>query len=250
MPLRGSDSTGKERHRTMACILLIHGAYTGGWVWSRVAAELRAAGHHVLAPSLDGCAERAHLIRPGITTESQAEELAGLLFHEDLREVVLVGTSTGGMVLCRLAEIARARVGRLVFADALALRDGERVADIVRRPTAVSTALTTGPSREDAEGRLFAELEPGLRAWTLARYRQHPIAAMEAPVRLERFWDLPWPNSTVIWCRRSANPPQAHQRRTAESLNARWLELDTGHYPMLTEPVALARMILAGEGEG
>jgi pimeloyl-ACP methyl ester carboxylesterase len=234
----------------MACILLIHGAYTGGWVWSRVAAELRAAGHHVLAPSLDGCAERAHLLRPDITTESQAEELAGLLFHEDLREVVLVGTSTGGMVLCRLAEIARARVGRLVFADALALRDGERVADIVRRPTAVSTALATGPSREDAEGRLFAELEPGLRAWTLARYGQHPIAAMEAPVRLERFWDLPWPDSTVIWCRRSANPPQAHQRRTAESLNARWLELDTGHYPMLTEPVALARMILVGEGEG
>ena len=68
----------------MANILLIHGAYQGGWIWTRVAARLRAAGHLVLAPSLDGCGERAHAIRPGITTESQAEELASLLFHEDL----------------------------------------------------------------------------------------------------------------------------------------------------------------------
>ena len=68
----------------MANILLVHGAYQGGWIWTRVAARLREAGHLVLAPSLDGCAERAHAIRPGITTESQAEELASLLFHEDL----------------------------------------------------------------------------------------------------------------------------------------------------------------------
>src|SRR3954465_8883551 len=87
----------------MANILLIHGAYQGGWIWKRVAARLRGDGHLVLAPSLDGCAERAPAIRPGITTESQAAELAGLLFHEDLDAVTVCGTSTGGMVMCRLA---------------------------------------------------------------------------------------------------------------------------------------------------
>ena len=102
----------------MANILLIHGAYCGGWAWKFVSAELRAAGHHVLAPTLEGCAERASELRPGITTETHAAELAGLLFHEDLRDVVLVGTSTGGMVMCRVAELARDRVSRLVFADA------------------------------------------------------------------------------------------------------------------------------------
>ena len=73
----------------------------------------------------------------------------------------------------------------------------------------------------------------------------HPIAAMEAPVSLERFWGQPW-RATVIWCKGSANPPRAHQRRTADRLDARWLELDTGHYPMLTAPDELARMIMAG----
>ncbi|WP_158292035.1 alpha/beta fold hydrolase [Paracraurococcus ruber] len=229
----------------MARILLIHGAYQGGWIWTRVAARLRAGGHEVLAPSLDGCGERAHAIRPGITTESQAAELAALLFAEDWREVVAVGTSTGGMVLCRLAELAADRLGRLVFADALALRDGEALPDIVSRPTAVNTDLTSGPSRADAEGRLFAELDPATRAWTLERITQHPIAPMVAPVVLPRFWGMRVPTS-VIWCRRSQNPPVAHQRRLAEAMGAAWHELDTGHYPMLSEPEALARLIVAG----
>jgi len=41
------------------------------------------------------------------------------------------------------------------------------------------------------------------------------------------------------------NPPVAHQRRAQETLAANWHELDTGHYPMLTEPVKLARLIMA-----
>src|SRR5579883_3382784 len=119
----------------MATVLLIHGAYQGGWIWTRVAERLRAGGHRVLAPSLEGCAERRHALRAHITTESHARELADLLFYEDLTNVTLVGTSVGGMVLCKTAELARARIGRLVFVDALALRDGERLADVVtRRP--------------------------------------------------------------------------------------------------------------------
>jgi len=227
----------------MATILLIHGAYQGGWIWNRVAAALRAKGHHVLAPSLDGCAERAAGNRPGITTESHAEELARLLFMEDLHDVTACGTSTGGMVLCKLGELAPERLGRLVFADALALQHGEALPDIVARPTAVNTALTSGPSRADMEGRLFAELDPMTRAWTIDRVVHHPIAPMVAPVDLPRFWSMPWRDSRVIWCRRSQNPPLAHQRRLQEALGASWHELDTGHYPMLSEAAALAGLI-------
>ena len=229
----------------MATILLIHGAYQGGWIWTRVAARLRAAGHHVLTPSLDGCAERAHALRPGITTESHAAEVAGLLFHEDLREVVLVGTSTGGMVMARTAELAPDRIGRLVFADALALLDGEALPDIVQRRNVIRTDLSTGPTPEDMQGRLFADLDAETRAWTIARCTLHPVACMEAKVALPRFWSMPW-RASVIWCRQSANPPVAHQRRGAETLKASWHELDTGHYPMLTEPERLAALIEQG----
>jgi pimeloyl-ACP methyl ester carboxylesterase len=227
----------------MATYVLIHGAYQGGWIWKPVAERLRAAGHAVHAPTLDGCAERHHLVRPGITVATHAREIAELLFYEDLSDVVLVGTSSGGMVLCQAAAPARDRIARVVFVDALALLPGERVGQIVSRPaTHEITEVTTGPGRADAERRLFADLSPETRAWALARYTPHPVAALEAPMEPTRFWDLPWA-ATVIRCTRAVNPPEAHQRRTAERLRAAWHEMDTGHYPMLSQPDELARLL-------
>jgi pimeloyl-ACP methyl ester carboxylesterase len=227
----------------MATYVLIHGAYQGGWIWKAVAERLRAAGHAVYAPTLDGCAERRRQLRPGITNSTHAEEVAQALFYEDLENVVLVGTSSGGMVISRAAEQAGERIGRLVFVDALALMPGERIADIVKRPTPMATEVATGPTREDAEKRMFADLEPATRAWALARYTLHPLAAMNAPMELKDFWDRSW-KATVIRCRRATNPPEAHQRRTAERLKAPYLEMDTGHYPMLSQPEELTRLLL------
>jgi pimeloyl-ACP methyl ester carboxylesterase len=163
----------------MTTFVLIHGSYQGGWIWQRVAARLRGAGHTVYAPTLDGCGERKHQVRAGITTETHAAEITEMLFYEDLKDVVMVGTSSGGMVLCRAAETARERIARVVFLDALALVDGERIRDIVQRSTALPRGLTAGPSREDAETRLFADLDPATRAWALARYTLHPIGIYE-----------------------------------------------------------------------
>jgi pimeloyl-ACP methyl ester carboxylesterase len=227
----------------MATYVLVHGAYQGGWIWKPVTERLRAAGHAVYAPTLDGCAERKRHLRPGITVGTHAQEVADLLFYEDLGDIVLVGTSSGGMVVCRVAELAAERIARLVFVDALALLPGERIADIVKRPAPMTTELATGPTREDAEGRMFADLEPAVRAWALARYTLHPIAAMNEPMELGDFWDRDW-RASVIRCRRAANPPEAHQRRTAERLKAPYTEMDTGHYPMLSQPDELTRLLV------
>ena len=228
----------------MATYVLLHGAYQGGWIWQRVTPHLRAAGHTVFAPTLDGCAERRHALRPGIDTESQAAEVSEMLFFEDLKDVVLVGTSCGGMIAARVAETTRDRIGRIVLADALALFNGEAVSDHVKRPTAVTTDIGTGPSPEDAANRMFVSLDAPTKAWALPRVTPHPVAAMAAPVKLDSFWTQSW-NASVIWCKQSVNPPVAHQRRAAETLKARWYELDTGHYPMLTEPEALAKLMMA-----
>lgn len=226
----------------MATYVLVHGAYQGGWIWKLLGERLRAAGHVVHAPTLDGCGERHEQVRPGITVGTHAREIAGLLFYEDLRDVVLVGTSSGGMVVCEAAEQAADRLSRLVFVDALALLPGERVADIVSRPAGLATAATIAPTRADAESRMFADLEPALRAWALARYTPHPIAALEAPMEPTGFWDRAW-TAAVIRCKRARNPPEAHQRRTAERLKARYAEMDTGHYPMLSQPDELFRLL-------
>src|ERR1700674_2514431 len=140
------------KERAMATYVLIHGAYQGGWIWKPVATRLRAAGHLVFAPTLDGCGERKHTIRPGITVTTQAQEVAQHLFYEDLKDVVLVGTSSGGMVVCKAAELARDRIARLAFVDALALLPGEKVADIVKgRGPRETTDIASGPTAADAQ---------------------------------------------------------------------------------------------------
>src|SRR4051812_29017661 len=104
----------------MATYVLIHGVWHGGWIWKPVAIGLEAAGHLVYHPSLDGCGERRGSARAGITLDSQSREVADLLFYEDLNDVILVGTSAGGPVICRTAELRPEPIKRLVFIDALA----------------------------------------------------------------------------------------------------------------------------------
>ena len=226
----------------MTTFVLIHGAYQGGWIWQSVAARLQGAGHRVYAPSLDGCGERAAQLRPGITTESQAEEIAGLLYYEDLQDIVLAATSAGGMVAARVAETMRDRIDRLVFIDALALKHGEKIRDIVTRPSPINTELATGRSRQETYEKLLLELDPEMAGWAADRFGLHPIATFMQPVVLDSFWDQSW-NASVVFCRNSENPGEAHQRRCAEALDARWHALDTGHYPMLSAPDALSRLI-------
>ena len=226
----------------MTTFVMVHGSYQGGWIWQRVASRLRAAGHAVYTPTMQGCAERRHQAHAGIDTSTYVAEIADLLFYEDIRDAVLVGTSSGGMVVCGAAEAMRHRVSRLVLVDALALFNGERTRDIVKRPPAAPGVVTSGPSRQDAENGLFADLEPATQAWVLDRYTPHPVGTSEVPVRLTDFWDQTW-DATVIWCKNAANPGEAHQRRAAARLKAKWFELDTGHYPMLSMPDELTRLI-------
>ena len=156
-------------------------------------------------------------LRPGIDISTYVDETTDLLFYEDLHDVVLVGTSSGGMVVCGAAERMRHRVARLVLVDALALFNGERSRDIVKRATQVPPGLAYAPPREDAEKGLFADLDPTTRAWVLDRYTPHPTGTSEIPVRLTDFWDQSW-KATVIWCRQAPNPGEAHQRRAAARL--------------------------------
>ena len=228
----------------MTNFVLVHGSYQGGWIWGPVVERLRAAGHTIFAPTLDGCAERRHQLRPGIDTTSHALEISELMFYENLNDVVLVGTSSGGMVACRAAEQSRGRIAKLVLVDALALFNGERTRDIVNRTAPPPIGLAAGPSREDAAKSLFAGLEPAVLEWALDRYTPHPVGCSMTPVKLTDFWDQFW-DATVIWCKQAVNPGEAHQRRAAGRLKAKWHEMDTGHYPMLSMPYELTALLLA-----
>ena len=144
------------------------------------------------------------------------------------------------MVIVKAAELGRERISRLVFVDALALSPGEQVGKIVQNCPASNTVseLTTGPARADAEKRLFAERAPDVRAWVLRALYAASRGRTQAPMAPTTFWGSKWP-ATANRRRRAVNPPESHQRRTAERLHADYHELDTGHYPMLSQPEEL-----------
>lgn len=223
----------------MAVFVLVHGAYTGGWIWATVATALRRNGHLVYHPTLEGCAERAAALRPGITLNTQAKELAQLFHFEDLRDVVLVATSAGGLVAARAAEEARDRIQRLIFVDALLPISGETVAQINGRTRSNANGLEYGPGADKA----FLDIVPDkLRAWAQARYTHHPRAPLEEPVDLAVFWARRW-RAHVLRCSGASRPPESHHRRSATLLNATYDELDAGHYPMLTHANELSQYL-------
>jgi pimeloyl-ACP methyl ester carboxylesterase len=227
----------------MATYVLVHGSYQGSWIWKLVAQQLTAAGHAVYRPTLDGSAERKHNLRREITLKSVGQEVADLFFYEDLQDVIFVGTSSGGMVVCQAAEQAADRIRRLVFIDALVPLPGERVATINSRPPYDRTELVYGAPPEQARGRIFEDLPPDLQDWALARYTQQPLAVVDDPVDLKEFWSRTW-QVDVLRCTRSALPPQAHQQRTAAKLGGSYAEIEAGHYPMLSHPDEIARYLL------
>ena len=98
----------------MRTYVLVHGGWHGGWCWDAVAGKLRDAGAAVLAPTLSGLGERAHLIDAVTGPDTHVADIANLLDWRDLRDVVLVGHSYGGMITTGAATLAPDRISALV----------------------------------------------------------------------------------------------------------------------------------------
>jgi pimeloyl-ACP methyl ester carboxylesterase len=81
---------------------------------------MAAAGHHFFTPTYTGLGERAHLASPSNDLETHIQDVLGVLTFEDLREVVLIGHSYGGMVATGVADRAGGRVAQLIYLDACA----------------------------------------------------------------------------------------------------------------------------------
>ena len=89
--------------------VLVHGAWHGGWCWSRLAPKLRVAGRRVYCPSLTGLGDRAHLFAASVTLATHVEDVVALIEAEELHDFVLVGHSYGGNVITGVADRLRDR---------------------------------------------------------------------------------------------------------------------------------------------
>jgi len=234
----------------LATYVLVHGGGHGGWCYQRVARRLRAAGHEVHAPSLTGCGDRAHLVGPHVDLDLHTRDVAALLHSEDLRDVILVGHSYGGMVITGAADRAADRVGRLVYLDAANPVNGQSLVDVAG--PVIEMVRPFGEVRDGVElvllpapdaGLLYGVEDPDDLAWMAERLTPHPWACFEQPLDLQHedeLWAIPQYHIVCTSTLETRDPALMDRARSEGRL---W-DIDTGHDLMLTEPEATTQALL------
>jgi pimeloyl-ACP methyl ester carboxylesterase len=115
-----------------ATILIVHGAWVGGWRWRGVADMLVDRGHRVFTPTLTGLGERAHLNSPEVNLSMHGRDVANLIKYEQLENILLVGHSYGGMPVSVATELVPEGIIRsIMYMDAFFPEDGESLNDLV-----------------------------------------------------------------------------------------------------------------------
>lgn len=120
-------------------VVLVHGAWGGGWDWRPVDRMLTARGYDVYRVTLTGLGERVHLVGPDVTLSTHVADVVNTILFERLEAVVLVGHSYGGMVITGVADSIPERLAAVVYVDAFVPHAGESVADISGRLTGMPT---------------------------------------------------------------------------------------------------------------
>jgi pimeloyl-ACP methyl ester carboxylesterase len=230
---------------------LVHGGGHGGWCYDKVSSRLREAGHTVHAPSLTGLAERAHLLSADVDLDTHITDVTSLLATEDLRDVILVGHSYGGMVITGAADRAYDRIGKLVYLDAANPRNGQSLVDVAG--PMMNAARSLGRVADGVEvilcpdepgsGMFYGVTDPDDLAWMDRHLTPHPWKSIEQPLRLEhetKLWAIP---QFHIVCTSTLITRGAELVEKARSEGRLW-DIDTGHDLMITEPQAVTEALL------
>lgn len=174
----------------MARIVLVHGAFAGGWVWEPVRARLNDAGHSTETLDLPGSGADPTPVAE-VTLEGYGTRVCEVLAVGE--PAVLVGQSMGGMAVTQAAALRPDVITRLVYAAAFAPAAGQSLADLVTYPEAAD---------DQVQANLVVEGEPPVAilppakardalcnacteeqaSWAVSRLGAQPLAVFGMPV--------------------------------------------------------------------
>jgi pimeloyl-ACP methyl ester carboxylesterase len=229
-------------------VVLIHGAWHGGWCWDRVATQLRGAGYRVVAPTLPGMGERRAELSTAIDLDSHIQTAVDAC-NAMTGKVVLVGHSYGGFVVTGAADrfAASGRLAGLVYLDAFVPDSGQMVSDYQapEMRARVKAAFAAGNAAIPAPPATFFGIsDPKQLAFVTARLTPQPAGTYLQPLTLSG----PLPASVkryYIAC----NDPRIPvfndiKARVAADPSWRYTALETGHDAMVIDPSTLADTIM------
>jgi pimeloyl-ACP methyl ester carboxylesterase len=231
-----------KSNQQKSTVILIHGAFRGGWAWQKVRRILQSRGHEVFAPSLTGAGEKIHLLTPEITLETWVADISNLLNSEDLRDVILVGHSQGGIVIQAVAEAVTERISELIFIDAPVLQDRECAVDVLSKEvrekfgeTPRNSLIQPMPIRPNEH---FSDEEIG---WFNQRLTPVPTNPSLEKIRIERSANLP---HQYIFC--SQTPPffpASYTRQRFDNEGVSYELIDTPHDCIWTHAELIANLL-------
>ncbi len=224
-------------------VILVPGLWLRGSSWDAVTPILERAGHRVDALTLPGMESR-DADRSGV---GLADQVAAVVAALDRAEppVLLVGHSAGSGIAHLALDARPDRVARVVYVGGFPSAEGESLlaglpaADgEVAMPdwAAIGEEANVADFGAQSLARFYAEAVPA------------PAAVLSDPVRLhdERRHDVPvtavCPEYTVAELRAWVAGGDLAELAAARAVD--YVDLPGGHWPQLTQPEALARVIL------
>ena len=230
----------------MRSVVIVHGAWSGGWAWRRVREGLEHRGIRVFTPTLTGVGERTHLAHPAVDLTLHIQDIAAVLEYEDLSDVVLVGHSYGGMVITGVADKVPERIGRLAYVDAFVPTHGMAAFDLM--PPEAAKAMREGAANEGNGWRIPpstppADTSPEDIAWITPRRVPQPMRTFGQKLELKHK-EPRHPRSYIVCKRLGAFDTFGPFARAAKDDPAwQYHELDASHSPNITAPDALIELL-------
>ena len=176
------------------------------------------------------------------------DDVTSVLRYDDLRGVILAGTSSSGAVISGVADRVPERISQLVYLDAFVPDDGQAVFDLIppqRRPAMEALVEAEGfgwllfaaQPWEQFVREAWQVADEADLTWMLARLRPTPFGHFAGPAGESRSRTAASP---CIHCRGWLHPGFD---RCARAGCWRLLQLDSNHLPYITNP-HLAPMLL------
>jgi pimeloyl-ACP methyl ester carboxylesterase len=228
----------------MTQFVLVHGAWGGSYGFRKVRRMLHAAGHEAVTPSLTGIGERSHLTGPHVGLSTHVLDVVNAVRYDDLRDIVLLGFSYGGLVVTGSLEHIGDRVRELVFLDAFVPDHGDSASSLSGGVLGdARSALDGAPWLVPALPREFDD--PETTAWSNPRRTAQPMRTFTEPVRLARPLEE-WPfGRTYVRATTDPGPVfDASAQRARTSQAWRYREIATTHMVPENRPEELAALLL------
>jgi pimeloyl-ACP methyl ester carboxylesterase len=227
----------------LAVVVLAHGAWSAAWAWKKVRPLMAAAGHEFFAPTYTGLGERAHLARPENDLETHIDDVVGVLKCEELRNVVLLGHSYGGMVATGVADRAPERVARIIYLDAFVPENGQALVDFLPQQARqrMLDSVKSGDGWRVTPNPVPPDTSDDDAAWVTKFRMPQSVRCFQQPIRLRA--ELTLPRSYIQCMHYADHGPFGQFAARARAEGWRLDELDSSHSPNVTAPGALMELL-------